>query len=144
MKGEYKKEETDDNTITIAKKCKEEKVSKPSKSATPKSNNESKMKHVSTKRKREEITNGPYPAVEPHMSKETGQMVEGPVNASGLVYFKLSNDHVMALNYNAEDAFPRFSLRIPTFEYKDYQYNQLKEYNGKLGFTGLSPKEVDL
>ncbi|KAM3289642.1 hypothetical protein P3S67_017931 [Capsicum chacoense] len=66
------------------------------------------------------------------------------VNANGLVYLKLSNDQVMPLNYSAEETFPRFSLPIPTFEYEDYQYNQLIEYNGKLGFTCLSPKGIDL
>ncbi|XP_060189341.1 putative F-box protein At1g12855 [Lycium barbarum] len=66
------------------------------------------------------------------------------VNASGLVYFKLRDDQVMALNYNGEEAFPRFSLPNPAFEYNDYQYNQLVEYNGKLGLTCLSPKGMEL
>ncbi|XP_070035917.1 F-box protein At5g49610-like [Nicotiana tomentosiformis] len=66
------------------------------------------------------------------------------VNASGLVYFKLGDDLVMALNYNGEEAFPRFSLPKPAMEYKNYGYNQLVEYNGKLGFTCLSPKGMEL
>ncbi|XP_009801397.1 F-box protein At5g49610-like [Nicotiana tabacum] len=67
------------------------------------------------------------------------------VNASGLVYFKLrKDDQVMALNYNGEEAFSRFSLPKPALEYKDYGYNQLVEYKGKLGFTCLSPKGMEL
>ncbi|XP_059310359.1 uncharacterized protein LOC132061600 [Lycium ferocissimum] len=66
------------------------------------------------------------------------------VNASGLVYVKLRDDLVMALNYNGDEAFPRFSLPKPAFEYEDYRYNQLMEYNGKLGFTCLSPKGMKL
>ncbi|XP_060195396.1 putative F-box protein At5g50220 [Lycium barbarum] len=62
------------------------------------------------------------------------------VNASGLVYFKLQDDQVMALNYNGEEAFPRFSLPKPPFKYSD----QLVEYKGKLGFTCLSPKGIEL
>ncbi|MCD7452984.1 hypothetical protein HAX54_019043 [Datura stramonium] len=69
------------------------------------------------------------------------------VNAGGLIYLKLRDDQVMALNYNGEEAFPRFSLpKPPAFDkYKDYYpYNQLVEYKGKLGFTCLSPKGMEL
>ncbi|KAF3669551.1 hypothetical protein FXO38_07542 [Capsicum annuum] len=73
------------------------------------------------------------------------------VNANGLIYFKLNQrdnqDHkVMALNYNGEEIFPRFSLPKPPFdEYQGYYpFNQLVEYKGKLGFTHLSPKGMKL
>ncbi|KAK6785520.1 hypothetical protein RDI58_018975 [Solanum bulbocastanum] len=66
------------------------------------------------------------------------------VNASGLVYFKLRDDLVMALDYNGEEAFPRFSLPNQAFDYEDYRYNQLVEYNGKLGFICLSPRGIGL
>ncbi|XP_015081578.1 uncharacterized protein LOC107025307 [Solanum pennellii] len=64
------------------------------------------------------------------------------VHATGLVYFKLRDDQVMALDYNGEEAFPRFSLPNQAFDYEDYRYNQLVEYNGKLGFTCLSPRGI--
>ncbi|TMW92571.1 hypothetical protein EJD97_012857 [Solanum chilense] len=66
------------------------------------------------------------------------------VHATGLVYFKLRDDLVMALDYNGEEAFPRFSLPNQAFDYEDYRYNQLVEYNGKLGFTCLSPRGIGL
>ncbi|KAK4337962.1 hypothetical protein RND71_042449 [Anisodus tanguticus] len=66
------------------------------------------------------------------------------VNASCLVYFKLSDDQVMAMNYNGEEAFPTFSLPNQAFEYKDYRDEQLVECNGKLGFSCLSPKGMEL
>ncbi|XP_055823263.1 F-box protein At5g49610-like [Solanum dulcamara] len=66
------------------------------------------------------------------------------VNTSGLVYFKLRDDLVMALNYNGEEAFPRFALPNEALDYEDYRYNQLVEYNGKLGFTCLSPRGMGI
>ncbi|MCD7461111.1 hypothetical protein HAX54_045190 [Datura stramonium] len=73
------------------------------------------------------------------------------VNANGLVYFKLirddnDDDQVMAINYNGEESFPRFSLPNYAFhhEYKDHLHNQLVEYIGKLGFTCLTPKGMEL
>ncbi|CAN4083185.1 unnamed protein product [Withania somnifera] len=66
------------------------------------------------------------------------------VNAGGLIYCKLGYDEdgqVMALNYDGEEAFPRFSLPMPPFDayVGYYPYNQLLEYKEKLGFTYMLP-----
>lgn len=68
------------------------------------------------------------------------------VHAGGLIYFKVDDGQVMALNYNGEEVFPRFYLPNPSFDgFKDsYQRHRLVEYKGKLGCTCLSPKGMKL
>lgn len=52
------------------------------------------------------------------------------VNASGLVYFKLNDHLIIALNYDGEEVFPRFTLPNQAIDDEYYRYdNQLVEYN---------------
>ncbi|KAH0700339.1 hypothetical protein KY285_014590 [Solanum tuberosum] len=68
------------------------------------------------------------------------------VHAAGLIYFHLCDGQVMALNYDGEEVFPKFSLpNCPGIDdkYTD-DHRLIMEYKGKLGCTCLSPNGIML
>lgn len=72
VEAKDKEEENNDGiNIVVSKKCKEVGITKPTRSAAPKSKGASEKKHTSVKEKREEVTKGTGPEANPLDSEKT-------------------------------------------------------------------------
>ncbi|KAM3326804.1 F-box protein like [Capsicum chacoense] len=65
-----------------------------------------------------------------------------PINASGLIYLLTTDDQVIVLNYDGEEAYPRFYLPEQVARNEDYTLKKIISYEGKLGFICLSPSGI--
>ncbi|KAG5570213.1 hypothetical protein H5410_059979 [Solanum commersonii] len=64
------------------------------------------------------------------------------INTSGLLYLLTTDDQVLVLNYDWEEAYPRFYLPQQVSQNKNYKTKKLISYEGTLGFICLSPSEI--
>ncbi|KAG5570198.1 hypothetical protein H5410_059964 [Solanum commersonii] len=66
-----------------------------------------------------------------------------PINASGLIYLLTTDDQVLVVNYDGEEAYPRFYLPEQVSQNKNYKNKKLISYEGKYLFVCLQDQEVE-
>ncbi|XP_059277770.1 F-box protein At5g41720-like [Lycium ferocissimum] len=67
---------------------------------------------------------------------------DDPARSSGLIYLLTTDNQVLVLNYDGEEAYPRFELPEQVTQNEDCKYKKLISYEGKLRLICFSWSEI--